>query len=165
MLSSSKRHLLRHFPIHKADGIEETEKRGGKKGRKEGNSSKKEGKYPYLILIFNIDPYYSKKKSAKSRENFFKISWGERFFWVAIICTPVSSQRYLLSFLSENHICMLYKPEGVKILISLLLLYKHKGYDRIRIQKQKSRNRRKPKLIPALKRRNIRRMFQERVFL
>jgi len=37
MLSSSKRHLLRHFPIHKADGIEETgkkeeEKREEKKG-------------------------------------------------------------------------------------------------------------------------------------
>ena len=27
------------------------------KGRKEGNSSKEEGKYPYFVSLFNIGPY------------------------------------------------------------------------------------------------------------
>ena len=47
------------------------------KGRKQGNRSKKEGKYPYFVSL------------VKNREEFQKISrgWG-KIFSVAIINTP-----------------------------------------------------------------------------
>ena len=51
-------------------------------GRKEGNSSMKEGKFPYFVSLFDIGPY-ERQKTGKNQK---KIQGGGKFFFsVAII--------------------------------------------------------------------------------
>ena len=46
------------FFEEKIQNREEKRNKGKKRGgKKEGNSSKKEGKYPYFVSLFNIGPY------------------------------------------------------------------------------------------------------------
>ena len=47
-----------------------------KKGREEGNMSKKEGKYPYLVFLFNTDPFDHQKSMQKTGKHFILNSRG-----------------------------------------------------------------------------------------
>ena len=71
----------------------EKKRRKGEKeegrGKKVGNDSKKEGKYPYFVFCLIWALMTAKKSRQKTGKNLKNLQGGEGFFWVAIIYTPV----------------------------------------------------------------------------